>query len=196
MACVADEICAAPFSFVGSIGVVTYITNVERATKELKLDVYRFTAGKHKRTVDWVGEVTDEDKAKLVSELQVIHDEFKDHVKRHRGAKLLKDIDDVATGEGWLATNALAMGLVDRLITSDQVLMELTKEYDVLVLTEWRSKKENFLLDMVSSHKPPGFCAYFHERMLRWMGSAELESGSMKSKLESDGAHHHRYTMV
>ncbi len=99
MCCVCEEICAAPFSILGSIGVIARIPNLERVTKEtLKVDMYQFTGGKYKRTVDIFGEVTEEGKEKLISEINVIHDEFKGHVKKYRGDKI-QDIDVVATGE-------------------------------------------------------------------------------------------------
>ena len=188
MCCVCDEIVAAPFSYVGSIGVITYVPNLERLTKEtLKVDVYRFTAGKYKRTVDMFGEVTEEDKAKLISELNLIHDEFKNHVKKFRGEKI-KDPENIFTGEAWLAINALPLGLVDRLSTSDQLLLELSKEFDILIVTEFKNPKENlWLIDMLTSSFPPNV----FEKMSNWFKGI----GSVKSKLEANNPNH-RYELV
>ena len=67
MACVADKILCAPFSFVGSVGVVTYIPNFQRLARDkLSVDVHLFTAGKHKRTVDMFGDVTEEGCARYI----------------------------------------------------------------------------------------------------------------------------------
>lgn len=150
LCCVCDEIYAAPFAFVGSIGVITYVPNLDRLAKDtLKIDVHQFTAGKHKRTVDMFGPVTEEGKHKLQEELTLMHQEFKNHVQKQRGSKLKRPIDEVATGEAWLAVNALELGLVDRLVTSDQVLLGYSKEYDVLVVCEFQQPKSQGLRDML-----------------------------------------------
>ncbi|KAH9253354.1 hypothetical protein BASA81_008705 [Batrachochytrium salamandrivorans] len=150
LCCVCDEIYAAPFAFVGSIGVITYVPNLDRLAKDtLKIDVHQFTAGKHKRTVDMFGPVTEEGKQKLQEELTLMHQEFKNHVQKQRGSKLKRPIDEVATGEAWLAVNALELGLVDRLVTSDQVLLGYSKEYDVLVLCEFQQPKSQGLREML-----------------------------------------------
>lgn len=154
MCCVANEVCAAPFAFVGSIGVVTLIPNFDRVTKAHKVDVYEFTAGKYKRTVDMFGEVTEEGKLKLKEELELIHANFKRHVKLFR-ADRVADIETVATGEGWLATDALPLGLVDRLETSDDILANFVKDHDVLVLSDWRNPSENWLREWFTSDNSP-----------------------------------------
>jgi len=41
------------------------------------------------------------------------------------------NIDSVDTGEGWYGTHALALNLVDKLITSDEVLFSRVKNADV-----------------------------------------------------------------
>lgn len=48
MACVADKILAAPFSILGSIGVVAQLPNFNRLLKKHDIDVELHTAGAHK----------------------------------------------------------------------------------------------------------------------------------------------------
>ena len=60
MAAVADRILAAPFAVVGSIGVVAQIPNVHRLLKKYDVDVEVLTAGRYKRTLDVLGENTEE----------------------------------------------------------------------------------------------------------------------------------------
>lgn len=138
MACVANEIIAAPFAVVGSIGVVTHIPNFQRFLNKHSIDAYLFTAGKFKRTVDVIGDVTEEGKAKLEEELNNIHDAFRDHVTLSR-PKLENNIEDVATGEGWLAVQAKEKGLVDVIMTSDEYLDSIRHEYEIIEIVE---KKE------------------------------------------------------
>ncbi|MGK3627588.1 protease SohB, partial [Acinetobacter sp. A11] len=65
MACIANEIIAAPFAIVGSIGVVAQVPNFNRLLKEHNVDFELYTAGQYKRTVTMFGENTPEGKAKF-----------------------------------------------------------------------------------------------------------------------------------
>lgn len=116
MACVADRILAAPFAIVGSIGVIAQLPNFNRLLEEKGVDFEQVTAGKYKRTVTMFGKNTDEDRAKLKEELEDVHRLFKAVVSRYRPDM---DLERVATGEHWLGTQALELGLIDEITTSD-----------------------------------------------------------------------------
>jgi len=118
MASTADKIVAAPFSFVGSIGVIAMLPNVSKVLKRAEVDFMQFTAGKYKRTVDPFTAPTDEGKAKMTEEIENIHLAFKNHVAQTRNV----DIERVATGEAFLGVEALTHGLIDEIATSDEVL--------------------------------------------------------------------------
>ena len=120
MACTGDEIIAAPFAYVGSIGVVAYVPNVSKTLEKVGVNCVQATAGKFKRTVDIVGPVTEEGVKKLNEELELIHRGFIALVKSNRPS--IKDIDAVTTGEAWLALDGIKLGLVDRLLTSDEYI--------------------------------------------------------------------------
>ncbi len=128
MACVANRIYAAPFAIIGSIGVLAQIPNFNRMLDGHGVDFEQVTAGKYKRTVTMFGENTDEDRAKLKEELEEVHGLFKDAVAKFRPEL---DLDKVATGEHWLGTRALELGLADELMTSDEVLAECAAKRDV-----------------------------------------------------------------
>lgn len=125
MACVADRIVAAPFSIIGSIGVVAQIPNFNRVLKDKHIDYELHTAGDHKRTLTVFGENTDEARAKFREELEVTHSLFKDFVARYRPDL---DIDAVATGEHWHGTQALDYKLIDEISTSDDLLLAAARE--------------------------------------------------------------------
>ena len=110
MAAVADKIIAAPFAIIGSIGVVAGIPNFHRVLQKNEVDYHLFTAGKYKRTVTPFTEVTDEGKQKLQDDITAIHEEFKRLIKEGRPDV---DIEGIATGEYWLASQAKEKGLVD-----------------------------------------------------------------------------------
>lgn len=128
MACVADQILAAPFAVLGSIGVVAQMPNFHRLLNKHEIDVEMHTAGEYKRTLTMFGENTDAARAKFRQELNEIHDLFKSFVAENRAALA---IDRVATGEHWYGTQALELGLIDTIQTSDDFLLSRVKDHDV-----------------------------------------------------------------
>jgi serine protease SohB len=122
MACVADKIVAAPFSIIGSIGVVAQIPNFNRFLKNKEIDIELHTAGQYKRTLTLLGENTEEGRQKFREDLNETHHLFKDFVHRMRPTL---DIEQVATGEHWYGVQAQEKGLVDEVGTSDDLLLNL-----------------------------------------------------------------------
>ena len=137
MAAVADRILAAPFAVLGSIGVVAQIPNVHRLLKKYDVDVEVLTAGRHKRTLDLLGENTDQGRAKFREELEDVHVLFQEYVGRWRPNL---DLDAVATGEAWYGQRALERALVDELVTSDEYLARACEDADVFEVS-WVTPK-------------------------------------------------------
>ncbi|QGU15559.1 protease SohB [Leclercia sp. 119287] len=138
MACVADKIVAAPFSIIGSIGVVAQIPNFNRFLKNKDIDVELHTAGQYKRTLTLLGENTEEGRQKFREDLNDTHQLFKSFVQQMR-PKL--DIEQVATGEHWYGTQALDKGLVDQVGTSDDLLLGLMEDRELVGVRYTRRKK-------------------------------------------------------
>ena len=146
MACVASRIIAAPFAYIGSIGVVASIPNFHRLLEKYDVDYEQVTAGKYKRTVTMFGKNTDEDRQKLRQDLELIHMRFKQVVTRYRPQLQLK-IDDIATGEHWLAEDAKERGLVDEIASSNSYIAKRIDEtYGSAVKLVWRRKKKKSIL--------------------------------------------------
>ncbi|KTF18087.1 protease SohB [Pseudoalteromonas sp. H105] len=120
MACVADTIVAAPFAIVGSIGVIAQIPNFNKILKKNDIDFEQITAGEFKRTLTLFGENTDKAREKFRDEIEHTHDLFKSFVSTQRPSL---EINSVATGEHWFATQAIEKGLVDKIETSDDTLL-------------------------------------------------------------------------
>jgi len=137
MACVGDRIMAAPFAIIGSIGVIAQIPNFNKVLKKHDIEYEQFTAGEFKRTVTMFGENTDEAKAKFREEIEDIHVLFKDFIVQHRPDV---DIVKVSTGESWPGIRALEKNLVDELKTSDDYLLESSKNADIYEI-KYVSKK-------------------------------------------------------
>ncbi|ALP53386.1 hypothetical protein Tel_09610 [Candidatus Tenderia electrophaga] len=132
MACVADKIIAAPFSVIGSIGVIAQIPNFHRLLKKHDIEFEQLTAGEFKRTLTMFGENTDKARQKFKEELEDTHSLFKDFIAEQRSSV---DVDRIATGEHWPAKRALEMSLVDELKTSDDYLLEQINAKDVYALS-------------------------------------------------------------
>lgn len=128
MSCVADHIIAAPFSLIGSIGVVAQLPNFNRLLKANNIEFEQLTAGEYKRTLTLFGENTDEGRHKVKEDIELIHQQFKDFIIHHRPQV---DIQQVATGEHWPAVRALDLKLVDRLMTSDDYLWSASHHADI-----------------------------------------------------------------
>lgn len=137
MACVGNRIMAAPFSMIGSIGVIAQIPNFNKVLKKHDIEYDQFTAGEFKRTVTLFGENTEEAKAKFRDEIEDIHRLFKDFIVQNRPNI---DIVKVSTGESWPGTRALEKKLVDELKTSDDYLLESSKHADIYEI-KYVSKK-------------------------------------------------------
>lgn len=137
MACVANKIVAAPFSIIGSIGVVAEVPNFHRLLKKHDIDVDVMTAGEYKRTVTLLGENTEAGKQKFTEELQTTHELFKTFVTQNRPQL---DIERIATGETWYGTQALTLQLVDEIATSDDLILKAIQTQDVYQI-KYKEKK-------------------------------------------------------
>ena len=129
MACCASEgrLFAAPFAILGSIGVFGSIVNIHNALERLGVQPVVLKAGKNKAPLGMLGPVTTEGKANIQSMLDKTHVAFKRHVLTSR-PNLSNTIDDIATGDIWLGCDALDIGLVDRLVSSDEYIGELMEK--------------------------------------------------------------------
>lgn len=158
MACVANKIVAAPFAILGSIGVVAQIPNLHRFLKNKDIDIELHTAGQYKRTLTLLGENSDEGRRKFCEELNETHQLFKQFVHTMRPQL---DIEQVATGEHWYGVQALEKGLVDTVETSDQLILGLLDNHEVISVRYQMRKK---LIDRVT-----GSAAESVDRLLlRW----------------------------
>lgn len=125
MAVVGDKVVSAPFAFVGSIGVVAQLPIYEDFLKTVGVEYKVYTAGDHKRSVVSQIKPTVEDEDKLKEDLQKIHTQFKNHVKKYRPNV---DIEKIANGQVFSGQEALELKLVDELSTSSDYLLKQYKK--------------------------------------------------------------------
>lgn len=129
MACTAHKILCAPFGIVGSIGVVAQVPNFNRLLKKHDVEYKEYTAGDYKRTVSLFGEITPKGEEKFREQLEQTHQLFKTFVTRYRPQV---DIEKVGTGEYWFGEQCLELKLIDQIKTSDDYILEASKDRTVL----------------------------------------------------------------
>lgn len=140
MACVANEIIAAPFAIIGSIGVIAQLPNLHRYLAKKNIDWEQFMAGDYKRTVTVFGQNTERGREKFQQEIEETHALFKQFITTHRQQV---NIDTVATGEHWYGTQAKTLNLIDALQTSDDFLLAAEAKHDLIEL-QYQTKKTWF----------------------------------------------------
>jgi serine protease SohB len=145
MACAADRIVAAPFAIVGSIGVVAPVPNLHRLLKKNEIDFEEMTAGEFKRSISMLGEITPAGREHFQGKLEDTHGAFKAHVARCRPNV---DIEKVANGDTWLASEAAALGLVDEIATGDELLFRARDEARLYEVTT--EARKNLLQQLLS----------------------------------------------
>lgn len=128
MAVVANQIIAAPFAFIGSIGVVAQLPNFHRWLAKNDIDVELLTSGEFKRTLTVFGKNTDKSRKKFQEDIEAIHHNFRDYVVSYRP---VLDLEKVATGEHWLAKDAIALSLIDKIKTSDDCINDKLSSFNV-----------------------------------------------------------------
>jgi serine protease SohB len=131
MACVADQILTAPFAVLGSIGVAAPLPNAHRLLERHGIDYEEVTAGEYKRTVSYLGKITDKGKQKFQEQIDDMHRLFKEFVRQNRPAV---DVEQVATGEHWYGLRAIELGLANAVATSDDYLMGKVESCDIYQL--------------------------------------------------------------
>jgi serine protease SohB len=146
MACVANTVIAAPFAIIGSIGVVAQLPNFNKVLKKHDIEFEQITAGEYKRTLTMFGENTDQGRQKMHEDLELTHTLFKDYVGEHRPNM---DIDKVSTGEHWLGSTAIQLGLIDELGTSDDLLLRESEHNEILEISY--KAKQNLLQKLTSA---------------------------------------------
>lgn len=107
-----DEIVAAPGSSVGSIGVISQVTNVQGLLDKLGIQFTTLTAGEYKDAGSPYRALTETETAMIQEELDAIYNLFIADVAEGRGMTEA-EVRELATGWVWLGNEALELGLVD-----------------------------------------------------------------------------------
>lgn len=139
MACTAQKIIASPWATVGSIGVVAQLFNFSKILELLKIDVLKFVAGKFKAPLDQFAPVSDVDRDVAQNQVNKLGTAFRSIVKKNR-----PNVDDekVFTADTFFGDEAIQVGLVDELKSSDAYFEQRNKEGRQIVKLSYKKNQQ------------------------------------------------------
>ncbi len=150
IASAADDIYADKASLVGSIGVISGSFGFVEALEKLGVERRLFTAGENKAFLDPFSPMAENQKAFWESVLAVTHRQFIEQVRQGRGDRL-KESADTFSGYIWTGEQALGMGLIDGLGSSDFVAREVVGVKKLVDYTVYPDPFEKFVRQMGAS---------------------------------------------
>jgi protease-4 len=122
----ADKIVALPSTMTGSIGVRSYVVNIQGLLDKLGIQIETFKGGRYKDMYSGYRELTPEEKAITQAMIDEYYEQFVDVVAEGRG--LSKEVvRNLATGQPYTGSEAKELGLIDELGDLDRAI-DLAKE--------------------------------------------------------------------
>jgi serine protease SohB len=119
----AHKLLAAPFSSLGSIGVMMEGLNFNELAEKYGIKPLILKAGTNKNPLSTFGRVSDRDIRNEEERLAAVHEAFKELVVEGRPA--LGDVlDRVADGSVFLGKEAFDLQMIDGIMTSDEYILE------------------------------------------------------------------------
>ena len=117
VASAADKIFVNKDTVTGSIGVIMEGFGFEDAMAKVGITRRVFTAGTNKDRLDPFVALKPEDKAKIKTVLDAVHQDFINDVEQGRKGKLNGDSTELFSGDFWTGTQAVKLGLADATAT-------------------------------------------------------------------------------
>jgi protease-4 len=153
VACGADTIFAGRSTMTGSIGVVGGKLSTGRMWNKLGVNWKPIQRGANAGILSASEPFTDAQREQLHAWMQEIYEVFKGHVRAARGARLKKDIEELAGGRVYTGNQALELGLIDRIGGLDDAIQFVAKqakidEFEVQVMPRPKSFMEIVFADL------------------------------------------------
>ncbi|PWB35910.1 signal peptide peptidase SppA [Pseudomonas sp. SDI] len=162
IASAADQIYADKASLVGSIGVTAAGYGFVGTMEKLGVERRTYTAGEHKAFLDPFQPAKPEETRFWQGVLETTHRQFIASVKQGRGERLKdKDHPELFSGLIWSGEQALQLGLVDGLGSTDYVAREVVGEKTLVDFTVEESPFDRFSKRIGAS---------VAEHLAMWMG--------------------------
>lgn len=112
IATAADTIYASKMSEIGSIGVTQEFLDTSEQDRIAGVVLYDFSSGKYKGAFKEHSKMTQEQRDRIMKNIMKAHDIFVEYVSENRNIPL-EEVKTIATGESWVAEDALKLGLID-----------------------------------------------------------------------------------
>lgn len=123
MAAAADELFANRNTLVGSIGVISTFFSVEELLDDLGIEAEIIASGESKDFGSFFRDITPEEEAYWRTQIEVVLDNFIDVVANRDGSTLSAgDVRELATGQVWIASEAINLGLIDQIGYEDDAV--------------------------------------------------------------------------
>jgi serine protease SohB len=119
------QLLCAPFAVIGSIGVLRETINVYDVLDKYGVKPLLLKAGTAKAPLSSTTKITEESVALVQRNLDKVHDAFQRMVLESRGSVIdASNVAEVMNGDIFLGQDAHGLGLVDRVMTSDEYIDE------------------------------------------------------------------------
>lgn len=167
----ADRLYAAPFATVGSIGVTTGDLNFHNLAKNYDIQPIIIKSGKHKNPLSTFGKVTEDEIAHETERVEQIHDAFKTLVVAGRQC-LSETIGEVSEGDTWLGVEAVKLGLIDAVLTSNEYIFDRIRAGD-RVLKLHRATMSRFRVPIIPHQD---LLPQFFQKLQKLHGKVDFEA--------------------
>jgi signal peptide peptidase SppA len=126
LSCAAGStITASTMAEVGSIGVISVLRSVYQMYKDSGIDMKVLRQGKYKALGNPYEPISQEAEDDALSKMKVIYDIFLDVVAKARNISIPTLVDTAAEGRVFIGKDALRVGLIDSIASTEQVLYGL-----------------------------------------------------------------------
>mmetsp|Transcript_15718 Transcript_15718/g.32178 ORF Transcript_15718/g.32178 Transcript_15718/m.32178 type:complete len:779 (-) Transcript_15718:254-2590(-) len=171
----ATQILASPFAMVGSVGVITETLNFYEILKQHGIQSLVLKAGDSKNPLTQFGEVTDKDIKTTQKDLDEMHKSFIDLCQSRRPTL------DPAVCNGRILSGDMAInrGMIDRILTSDEYILEKIGEGDLVMKLHLVSgnSERNMIVNALQ------ILPHLSSKFKRFMFAGGGENNNMKSVL-------------
>lgn len=124
----ADEILAGTYSLVGSVGAIFQTWNLSELSRRVGVSQDSYTSGELKELMSPFKTPSEAQRKKVMSLAAGLGSDFAREVVEARKERLKLDLRRISTGEVWTGTQALELGLIDRIGTIETLAAELNAE--------------------------------------------------------------------
>ncbi len=143
IAAATDKIYVDKASIVGSIGVLMDGYGFTEVMKKVGVERRLMTAGENKAMLDPFSPVNPKHQALAQTMLNEVHDQFKNVVRKGRGARL-KETPEIFSGLFWSGEQSIKLGLADALGSADYVAREVIKQDEIVDYTYQETMMDRF----------------------------------------------------